>query len=120
MSIIEQAARRLEELKRSGIEIPESGTPARTAVESALTEGVPVRVARMLEQQGKQQPAAETARGQNRPALRDVSPAPSTKPSKESRHVDIDMSRLAAMGYLSPETPRAQIADEFRDRKSVV
>src|SRR6185436_17047374 len=31
-----------------------------------------------------------------------------------SKHVDIDLARLAAMGYLTPETPRAQIADEFR------
>jgi protein-tyrosine kinase len=35
-------------------------------------------------------------------------------PSVESRLVNIDLKRLEVMGYLTPETPRARIADEFR------
>ena len=112
MSIIEQAARRLEELRRSGIAVPGSGAQGSHDAKASPTESVPARVARLLEQ-GKL-PPGEGLRTPNRPALRDVSPVPSSKPSRESRRVDIDLARLAAMGYLTPETPRAQIADEFR------
>lgn len=83
MSIIEQAARRLEELRRSGVEIP------------ATARGVTAN------------DAAATA-PESRPVL--------TRPpaARVSRGVQIDLDRLTAMGYLTPETPRAQIADEFR------
>jgi receptor protein-tyrosine kinase len=47
--------------------------------------------------------------------LRDVSPLPGPAPAeRESRRVEIDLAQLAAMGYLTPETPRTRIADEFR------
>ena len=112
MNIIEQAARRLEELRRSGIEVP-VGAQAVKGLAPARTEGVPARVARMLEE--KKLAAADSARGTNRTVLRDVTPTPPrTAPARESRHVDIDLARLAAMGYLTPETPRTRIADEFR------
>lgn len=127
MSIIEQATRRLEELRRSGIEVPQSrSAPTGGGATPGLSEGVPARIARLVEE-GKL-PHAEGFRDPNRPALRDVSPAARELPSlprdlapaarstpiHESRHVDIDLKRLVAMGYLSPEAPRAQIADEFR------
>ena len=112
MSIIEQAARRLEELRRSGIEVPGSMAPAGKGP-AAPPEGVPARVARMLEE--KKLAPVEGFRDGARPVLRDVSPpAPRAAGARESRHVDIDLARLAAMGYLTPETPRARIADEFR------
>lgn len=118
MSIIEQAARRLEELRRSGIEVP--AKVARSSNETAgLSEGVPARLARMLNE-GKL-PPGEGLRHPNRPVLRDLSPVVRdvtpvvrTTPARESRHIDIDLKRLTAMGYLTPEAPRAQIADEFR------
>lgn len=91
MSIIEQAARRLEELRRSGIEIP--GAKADTSGE--------VRTARTVE------PAAAVVR-EMPAALRPVSSG------KFSQQVSIDRARLAKMGYLSPDEPRSRISDEFR------
>ena len=96
MSIIEQAARRLEELRRSGIEVPQGKPPV---ADSARPAPAPV-------------PAERDARPR---VVRDI--APPARPigaGKASRQVNIDLPRLAAMGYLTPETPRARIADEFR------
>ena len=127
MSIIEQATRRLEELRRSGIEVTQArpGLAGKDTT-SGGSEGIPARIARLVDE--GRLPHTEGFRDPNRPVLRDVSPpareipplprdaAPTARsaPIRESRHVDIDLKRLAAMGYLSPETPRAQIADEFR------
>jgi exopolysaccharide/PEP-CTERM locus tyrosine autokinase len=97
VSIIEQAARRLEELRRSGIEVP---TPHAVGAQPEAGESIPAAVARRLQ-------AA-------RPAVEREAVATPARPPRQSRHVDIDLQRLAAMGYLTPETQRAQIADEFR------
>lgn len=91
MNIIEQATRRLEELRRSGIEVP--AAPPTAAVPVAVE---PTAVA-------KPPSAAIVARAKPRSHEPLVGP-----------EVTIDLVRLAAMGYLIPETPRAKIADEFR------
>ncbi len=103
MSIIEQAARRLEELRRSGIDVSggargTSATPGAGGAAAHLPAKAPVdRSGRPL-------------------VIREASiPAPRGDSSnKGSRQVNIDLVRLAGMGYLTPETPRARIADEFR------
>jgi exopolysaccharide/PEP-CTERM locus tyrosine autokinase len=106
LSIIEQAARRLEELRRSGIEVPprQSGSPpAPHAVEP-----LPAGAARVID-------AARPAPALRQTVMRDIAvPAAHTAAPAASRQVQIDLQRLAAMGYLTPETPRAQIAEEFR------
>jgi protein-tyrosine kinase len=112
LSIIEQATRRLEELRRGGIVVPTRDDALSKGAVASVPEAVPARLARMLEE-GKL-PPGEGLRDPSRPMLRDVSPPPRSTPARESRHVDIDLRRLSAMGYLTPETPRAQIADEFR------
>lgn len=90
MSIIEQAARRLEELRRSGIEVPDGARPGAAAAPLTLASA----------------------------AARPVPPRPAdaraAAAGRSSRQVQIDLPRLAAMGYLTPDTPRAQIANEFR------
>jgi protein-tyrosine kinase len=91
VSIIEQAARRLEELRRSGIEVP-PGAHAGTA--AAAAPGAPTHGQRVLREI---------------PSVAQAGASPKT-----SRKVNIDLGRLAAMGYLTPEAPRARIADEFR------
>lgn len=103
MSIIEQAVRRLEELRRSGIEPPVRGgigAPQASANEAPVGSVKPVEVV----------PAP--GRGQAAVARRE---APVERaPGKASKLVNIDLARLAESGYLTPETPRSQIADEFR------
>ena len=66
MSLIEEAAKRLEELRRSGVEAPESA--GRDAGAAGPKPGI----------------------------------------------VMLDLARLAAAGYVTPDAPRSRIADEFR------
>jgi protein-tyrosine kinase len=80
VNIIEQAARRLEELRRSGIEVP---APARPAAGNAAR----------LPKQPRQA---------------------SAPPADPAKTVEIDLRRLTAQGYVTPDNPRTQIASEFR------
>ncbi|MDP4301337.1 XrtA-associated tyrosine autokinase [Leptothrix discophora] len=97
MSLIEQAAKRLEELRRAGIEVPNLPMPpapspahARPAV---MPLGADVRAA----------VAAATA----------LPPAPD-EPQRRSREVRIDVSRLEREGYLVPSQARSQLAEQMR------
>jgi protein-tyrosine kinase len=104
VSIIEQAARRLEELGRAGIQ------PA------SLSEVVAPRSAGA--------PAADSDKGAT--ALHAApEPAKEGRPGAQARHkaqegihsVEIDLARMAANGFLTPNLPRSRVADEFRGAK---
>lgn len=100
VSIIEQAAKRLEELRRSGIEVPRRTVPG--ALAPVPTEEPPaLRAARALQ--------AEKPR-----VVPPVAPPGVSRPGSTSKPIAIDLPRLASMGYLTPDLPRSQIADEFR------
>ena len=94
MSLIEQAARRLEELRRSGIEVPGAVPQPLSPVPEVKAE--PERV------------GPGVVRGI-------ASRTPTT--GRRSRQVEIDLAHLASQGYLTPDSPRARIADEFRIMK---
>lgn len=113
MSIIEQATRRLEELKRAGIEVPnwDSGGPAeppphapagtpKAAPTASATRAAPQRY-------GAAPPQAGTT------ALVQVG-------QRQSRSVQVDLAQLAEAGYLVPGSPRSTLADEFRGIKQPV
>ena len=112
MSIIEQAARRLEELRRGGIEVPGKAAKASAGNASALGDSVPARIARKLEEAGIA--AAGASRDRGLPRVVGVATNEATQPDVRSKPVHIDLGRMAALGYVTPDTPRAQIADEFR------
>jgi exopolysaccharide/PEP-CTERM locus tyrosine autokinase len=87
MDIIEQAAKRLEELRRAGVELPE-------APESARQEN----------------------RKESSPSDRFSIPNPSA-PAVEvfsSRRIELDMAALATRGIVTPDADRSQLADELR------
>lgn len=86
-SLIEQAAQRLEQLRRAGIEVPE---PAGARVVGGTT----------LAAESK----AATPRGS------EAGEAPATS----SRCVELDLAMLQATGIVTPNAPRSHIADEFR------
>ena len=111
MSIIEQAVRRLEELRRSGIE-PAARTGSAGGVPLVSANDTPVRVARLVDEGRSHAP--ELSREAPQALRREVPPFRSATGGASSKAVHIDLARLAAMGYLTPDTPRAQIADEFR------
>lgn len=88
MDLIEQAAKRLEELRRAGLEIPPDvrahGGGSADNVDSAGTSlKMPEDVASM---------AGTT----------------------HSRHVDLNLATMASRGIITPDNPRSQLADELR------
>lgn len=84
-SLIEQAAQRLEQLKRAGVEVPEIVGGGDTAVATAVA-------------------ASRAAKASETPP----------EPAAVSRRVDLDLAMLEATGIVTPNTPRSHIADEFR------
>ena len=86
-SLIEQAAQRLEQLRRAGIDVPEAGEQAVLA-DPAIAPPAPV----------PKRASATTAALSN----------------PMSRRVELDLAALAAAGVLTPDAPRAALADQFR------
>jgi receptor protein-tyrosine kinase len=115
MSLIEQAARRLEELRRAGAELPEGAArpdaapaanadAARSAVPTpeAVAEAIAAREDAAV-RPGPERPAIPTALGGRHDAG-----------ASQSRRVDVDLVRLRELGFVTPDAPKTQIADEFR------
>ncbi|MBK8323932.1 MAG: tyrosine-protein kinase family protein [Betaproteobacteria bacterium] len=84
MSLIEQAVKRLDELRRAGF-----GTDAPDVIDPQSSPAV------------------------SQPAPSAIAAAP-VEPAVRSASFPIDMRRLAAMGLVSPEDTRSRIAEEFR------
>ena len=90
-TLIEQAAERLEQLRRSGVVLPQAiavPQPQPMLPEAVVADSV--RPAR---------PEAVAALAATIPA---------------SRRVDLDLEALAAAGYVTPNSPRTRTADQFR------
>lgn len=113
MSSIEQAAKRLEELRRAGVGLAETQSPAGDERSGVVTP-TPEAAIRALEAHG---PAAPVNSGskQQRPAAKQPPSTVATPDVRaEPRHADIDLQGLAARGFISPNAPQSQLADEFR------
>ncbi len=89
MDLIEQAARRLEQLRQAGVEVP-----------ADAGEVLP---------QGTAQHARASAE-----AAQPAAPAAPAKPAVQSRRIELDLDALAKSHILGPHTPRSQAADEYR------
>ncbi len=87
-SLIEQAAKRLEQIRQAGIEVPGTAAPA----EEQKRVAVP--------------PKAVLARAV------DVETPDDGQAS--SRHIEFDFAALAAAGIVTPHAPRTQMADQYR------
>jgi protein-tyrosine kinase len=96
MSLIEQAAKRLEQLRKAGVEIP---APIAAHEPPASDLGAPVAA----------QPQSTLARPQVVPSSTTVSAS-----VPQSRRIELDLNALAATGLISPDAPRSQIADQYR------
>jgi receptor protein-tyrosine kinase len=112
MSLIEQAAKRLEELRRAGAEVPDSA-PRQAADTISLDahERVPTPEAAVRGLAARAAAASPIAppRG-DAPPERDVR----RSDGREQRRIEIDLERLKARGFVTPDAPKSQIADEFR------
>lgn len=121
MGIIEQAAKRLEELRRAGVETPgikDRQLEATGDAAVAARPRTPERAMQALEAAGGDvatvgpKPAAAAPRVDARVVGPDAAPQP--VPARRSKEVTLDLGRLAANGFISPNAARTQLADEFR------
>ena len=110
MSIIEQATKRLEELRRAGIEIPpmtsEASAPNGGARLKRSDVDRPGSGAAVVSLSGQQVVATHTPA-----AGKDTS---ASEAFAGSRYAEIDLDRLAAQGYLTPKGARGPLEDEIR------
>ena len=108
MSLIEQAAKRLEELRRAGAELPEAPSNPTATGSAPFGAPTPEAVVRALE-------AASPPVLHDR-TIRTARPRvdPSTADTSSTPVVEIDLERLRQLGYVTPDAPKSQIADEFR------
>lgn len=90
MNLIEQAAKRLEQLRQAGVEVPAEATAPTSSAPATPSAGGTAQDAR---------------------SVRELAPL------STSKRVVIDLDALSVAGFASPTAPRAQIADEFRNIK---
>ena len=95
MSLIERAARRLDELQRAGIDVAGAG-PLAVEIAPAAQVGAAL---------------AERARAAAPPADQ---PGAGDRPLRRSRRVELDLARLTAQGYLTAAASRGRLAEEVR------
>ncbi len=103
-SLIEQAARRLEQLRQAGVDLP--------VVNGVGLPNDPVHVVPAVTPPPAHPPAPPSATMSAAPAAQ-ADGAPLVLPKRAPR-VDIDLERLALAGYLTPLAPRSLVADQFR------
>jgi receptor protein-tyrosine kinase len=117
MNLIEQAAKRLAELRRAGAGLPEDASAAGHpgGAPEPVAGNVPTPEAavhalgtRAVESAGVPSIESGETAGPvtNRLGARPTVPAP-------VRVVDIDIERLKQRGYVTPDAPKSKIADEF-------
>ncbi len=97
MSVIEKAAKRLEELRRAGIEVPSE--TEQSAASSRF--------------QSTADAALATSRALPSPSANGASVI-SKVPSSAATFFGLDLAKLAKDGFVTPDIPRSRIADEFR------
>jgi protein-tyrosine kinase len=111
MSLIEQAAKRLEELRRAGVDVP--GEPPADA--SILERAMAIESAQPRAPEAATSSAPVRTNGEAGPSRAPPPPRVDTvQGATQSRAVTLDLARLAASGIITPDAPRSQIADEFR------
>ncbi|RZL03734.1 MAG: chromosome partitioning ATPase [Rubrivivax sp.] len=100
MNTIEQAAKRLEELRRAGVDVS-AASPPPTPTAPPPAVAAPVDAAT---------PVVAT------PPLPAAAPAPTmaTGDERRSRTIELDFLRMARCGLLVPGNPRSQLEEEFR------
>jgi protein-tyrosine kinase len=133
MSLIEQATRRLEELKRAGVEVawepataPTSTPPAAPGRNSSTAQTTPLHEQGYSLDLDDDQPPSDfgastpsSARGRaaGSAAAHAKSSALVRVGLRQSKSVELDLMQLAEQGYLVPGAARSALVDEFRGIK---
>jgi len=120
MSLIEQAAKRLEELRRAGAEVPEArpgATVDRVAGSAPGHEPPPLHSTPPVTSVRPMPVSKNAVFPADAPELVAVdaeSPAQDARARVESRTVSVNLNNVAASGIVTPDAPRTRVADEFR------
>jgi protein-tyrosine kinase len=101
MSLIEQAAKRLEQLRQAGVELPESSP----APERAPKERRPGQQA-VISDNSPLSIAIQTKDGDTEESK--------AQPIQTSRQITLDLNAMTASGLLTPNAARSKLADDFR------
>ena len=112
MSIVQQAAKRLEELKRAGVPVPRVAADATPHHASEPSEAEPQRTGAAVPA-----PDAGTRRIPTEPAdagLTLVPPARGRGVDKSQLTVTLDLAQLERSGFLVQPATRSVLAEEFR------
>lgn len=113
MGLIEQAAKRLEQLKGAGIDVPVRRDPGdlNKVSEDEAAPALPSTPERAMRAQ------AEGSGSFSPPAVGipvNASAVAAESLPRRSRQVEINLEQLAAAGYVTPTAPRSRLADELR------
>ena len=113
MSLIEQAAKRLEELRRAGAEASDAEPTGPIANAAAAPEHLATPEAAVREL------AARGTGFIKRPTISEAAEAPPQRPRVSATNasqprLEIDLEGLKNRGFVTPDMQRAQLADEFR------
>ena len=117
MNIIEQAAKRIEELRRAGVDVPWTATGVDPAAKQPDAAIATVLIEPPLMPSGPTVVALSSlsAKGDARTApIEFTENSDPYKPVRRSRLVTLDLAKLAASGFLVPGAGRSQIEAEFR------
>lgn len=122
MNTIEQAAKRLAELKRAGFDVPvpeipgvAAASPVPVEAPAAVPVEAPVPVAAAAETKiAPVKPAAGRSSAAVVAAARNGVVEALTSSGRRSREVMLDLARLEREGYLVPAQARSQLAEQMR------
>jgi exopolysaccharide/PEP-CTERM locus tyrosine autokinase len=126
MSLIEQAAKRLEELRRAGAEVPgdaqidPAGHPDSTPTPEGVMRALDAHVAAHPYPGAHVNAGAHANAGAGARVARPAFPAHAAPPKSgddeghPQRRVELDLVRLRKQGFVTPDAQKSQIADEFR------
>jgi protein-tyrosine kinase len=114
MSLIEDAARRLEQLRRAGAEVQEA--PPAEVSHPARPNGAPTPEAMVdaIEQQAGMfaSPLVDPTRRQAQ--AQPKAPEINARAKGGGTLVEVNLARLRAQGFATPDAPTSRIADEYR------
>ena len=118
MSVIDQAAKRLLELQRSGADLPgregQSDASPTTPTPEAVIRALEARDRASLPFSAEHDGGAKVSEAPLEPAAPRMKHRPvARRQGQTTRNVDLDLGMLTARGFISPEAP-TQLADEFR------
>lgn len=116
MNTIEQAAKRLAELKRAGYDVPVPDVPGTAAAQpapaaAAVPPAAPVAPAVVAP---VSVPASAPVPAATLPTVRSAQVEMLPTAGRRSREVRLDLERLEREGYLVPSQARSQLAEQMR------